>query len=100
MVEILLVLTLLNYGITQIITESTLFKPFRNLFPLKSWLGTFIRCFLCISVWVGFIISTLIYSISYNYLYIYNPIMSIFVDGIILSAASWLLYSLEIKLNN
>lgn len=49
------------YGITQIIVESTLFKPVRQNASHR-FIHSIINCFLCTSVWVAFFISLMIWS--------------------------------------
>lgn len=54
---------LMIYGINQIITQSSLFKDFRE-FTSHKFIKKIVNCFLCNSVWVSFLISFTIWSPS------------------------------------
>lgn len=55
----LIIATLGTYGITSIMVESD--GPFRIFYRLRklSWLSAF-ECFLCLSLWVAFLMSVLL----------------------------------------
>ena len=64
---ILLYLILGCYGITSIIVQSKLFKPFREWVENKSvFLGKLINCMLCSGFWIG-LITILVFNMSPAY---------------------------------
>lgn len=111
----LVVFGLIVYGMSQIISEASIMKPVRNFFSesdnrFMSWVGTGISCFLCISVWVSFLISWHVFSPSlvvYPYIkapaifsigeieIVYTKAKILFIDGMIGSAIAWLYRSVE-----
>jgi len=49
------------YGVSTILVQSKLFKPFRELMVKKvKPLGTLFNCMMCTSFWVGLLFSTLL----------------------------------------
>lgn len=82
------------YGITQIITEAKIFEWLRKLLS-KNWLGSLVSCFLCTSVWISFAFSYFVYSLSSHF----TNILSVFLDGMFLSAIVWFLYVIESKMS-
>ena len=118
MVFKLIVWACIGYGITQIITESTLLAPLRT--SLKQgkrmrWLGELLSCILCISVWVSAILSIFVVSPSmdtWQYLnepvYISIPFTDVlvnlatfrgaFLDAMLGSTIIWFVHLLEGKL--
>lgn len=96
------------YQITSIITESTfpLFKLLRVLHEFESkslfinWIlagiSQFFSCFLCTSVWVGFIISNYLYNISFELGY---ENQSWFWSGLFYSSLTWFIHIIENKIS-
>jgi hypothetical protein len=83
------------YQITQIISESRISRPIREylaekgrkyLFP--KILHDLISCFLCTSVWVGFILTPLLFDLAK---YIGYETMSWFWNGLFFSCVAWFL---------
>jgi hypothetical protein len=71
------------FGITTIITLSKLFEPLRQRVKERSnFFGEMIVCNLCMSFWVGFIVS----------LCYYSPTNNMFFDACLASGSCWLLY--------
>lgn len=102
------------YGITQIIVESGLFENPRGWLLKKTPLiGRLANCILCASVWVGFLLSILVWSpstfyfgdemgnhlIGLNYSKTVKIILSVFVDGMIASSLVWLIHIAELFVN-
>lgn len=92
------------YGITQIITEASIFSTVRNYFASRtgfmSHLGTLLNCFLCASVWVSAGVSMVLYSpCTQMYPELNSHIFAIFFDAMIGSAFAWFLYVLENRIS-
>jgi hypothetical protein len=92
------------YGITQIITEATIFKWLRDYFTqsknkISLFFGKLITCFLCASVWISFILSGWVFSPSTELWTDLSIVESIFIDGMIGSTIVWFLHLYESKLN-
>lgn len=90
------------YGITQIITEATIFEWLRSTFSnskndVDKFFGKLISCFLCCSVWVGFLLSVWVWSPS-SILWPEIPFGNVFIDGMIGSTIVWFLHIYENKL--
>lgn len=92
------------YGVTMIVTETTIFEPLRNSVKnLNGWLGDLLSCPRCFGFWVGiacqsgYDIFEHLDNIEINYF------VSIFVVGVFSSAINWLLYQIvtffEVKIN-
>ncbi len=98
---IIVYLTLITYQISTIISHSTfpLFKYIRMLADHDNrWLryiGELCSCFLCVSVWVGIILSYLTNNIGIYSAYIPSQILS----GIFISALAWFVHIFENKVN-
>lgn len=90
------------YGITQIITEATIFEWLRDGLSnsdngIVNFFGKLVSCFLCCSVWVSFALSFL-YSPSFE-LWPNVNYGSWFIDGMIGSTIVWFLHVLENRLS-
>lgn len=86
------------YGIAQIITEATIFEWVRNKLS-GTWFGGLVNCFLCTSVWVSFGFSYFVYSAASDILSTEFQLVSVFLDGMFLSALVWFFYVIESKLS-
>lgn len=55
---------LICYGLTSIVVQSKLFKPFRETIKIKSnFFGSLLNCMMCFGFWVGlFVVSVLGFS--------------------------------------
>jgi hypothetical protein len=85
------------YGITQIITEATIFEGLRNRLENVKFFGKLVSCFLCASVWISFLLSAWIFSpasLLWPYLSLFE---SVFIDGMIGSTIVWFLHIYENK---
>lgn len=86
------------YGITQIITEATIFEKVRDKISESSvFFGKLVTCFLCASVWISFLLSIWAFSPSFI-LWPHLGYTSIFIDGMIGSTIVWFLHVIENKL--
>ncbi len=90
------------YGITQIITEASIFENVRNFLTdsnnrIFNFFGKLVSCFLCASVWVSFLLSVWVFSPSL-FFWPYLSIGSFFIDGMIGSTIVWFLHIYENKL--
>ena len=90
----LLLFILVAYGITNILVYSSIFYNMRLFIIDKSkFLGDLIQCMMCTSVWVGFLLSIIIFSPTKNYLNTPIP-LSIFIDGMLASGSVWIINSI------
>jgi len=86
------------FGVTIIITISKIFLPIRAAFltqeiyedpsphffrKIRKWIGELLHCAMCMGFWVG---------MGAGYFWL-SPTQNIFIDGILGSAFSWLLYT-------
>lgn len=86
----LFVTIIIVYNVTQILVESTLFSFFRRL-PVIKYL---FNCFLCTSVWVGFLCSWIILDIIQQ-LQFHDVNFTWFWSGIFYSGIAYLVRSME-----
>lgn len=83
------------YQITSIISESS-FPLFRWLRTLPYFLGNLFGCFLCISVWVGFLCSFCLFDFGKE---IEFSQYTWFTSGLFYSFITWWLHLLEGKVS-
>lgn len=91
------------YGITQIIVETQYFDWLKNFFRkfiLTRWIGEMFDCILCTSVWVGFLFGAFFHSPTQTEFQLSNFWISIFLDGMISSAAVWFLHVIEKRITS
>ena len=92
---------LLAYGITNIAVFGSIFDWWRNFWDKlsPSFFGKLFSCPLCLSTWVGFILSftfiTLGYQTPMSSYGIDNLWFSVFLDGCLTSAGVWLIHTLQ-----
>lgn len=96
-------LILTAYGLSNILVNSSLFFPLREkLKPIK-FIYELINCMMCTGFWVGVLISIFILSPS-NELFllsdinILNSILNTMVDGLFFSGTTWIIHTLQEKL--
>jgi hypothetical protein len=88
------------FNLSQIISESTfpLFKWLRRLetnrYLLVSYIGQLFSCFLCTSVWAGWVVSILVFDLG-SVLQVEH---SWFWTGLFYSSIAWFLHCVEAKL--
>lgn len=89
---------LVTYNLSQIISESTfpLFRWLRNLEGnwFKEFISELTSCFLCTSVWIGVLVSFLLFDYA-KYLEIQN--LSLIWSGLFYSCCAWFLHCLEVN---
>jgi hypothetical protein len=87
---------LAGYGITQIITDSSIFRPIRKLLR-NTVLSELVTCFLCSSVWVMGGLSAFLYSPSAEIFQFnnYHIAVYIFTDAMMGSAILWFMRLIE-----
>lgn len=113
LLSFVLIVALIVYQITGIITESKLFMWFRELFnPIReddweyhTWIAVplgviynLMTCFLCTSVWVSAVISAYLYNQPYivsSLLSIDNFYVGLFFNAMAYSGLAWLFHCLE-----
>lgn len=92
----LLIFALICYGASNIIVFGSIFESWR-VFWLKNnehFIGKLFTCMICISFWVGVLISYFIYSpVIINNLTSGN--IAHFLDGCLASGIVWLLHTLQ-----
>lgn len=81
------------YQISQIVSESKVSRPIRNWLKVKGQtlivanvLYELISCFLCVSVWVGFILTPILFDFAN---YIGYTKLSWFWNGLFFSSITW-----------
>lgn len=112
----LLLFILIGFGITTIITKSSIFEPLRDRLDnggdtlSENFFGMLIVCPMCVGFWIGVLQSVIFGSISYQaflsetflnfeniFEYVWFGIVSIFSivsDGAIIGSLSWVALSL------
>jgi hypothetical protein len=85
------------YQITQIISESKITRPLRTYLSGKQslvarFLYELISCFLCTSVWVGFILTPLLFDFAK---YLGYDTVTWFWNGLFFSCITWFLHVWE-----
>ncbi len=92
---------LLSYGITNIAVFGSMFEGWRSFWKKlnPSFFGKLFSCPLCLSTWVGFILSFVFSTLGYQtpmFLYgvDYLPLM-IFLDGCLTSGGVWFIHTLQ-----
>lgn len=92
---------LLSYGITNIAVFGTIFNGWRQFWNKisPSFFGKLFGCPLCLSTWVGFILSFVFASLGYQTpMSVYGidnlPLM-VFLDGCLVSGGVWLIHTIQ-----
>lgn len=105
----LIIFLLVSYGITNIMIFGSIFEKFRELIGVNSkrqrFFGKLFGCFMCLSFWVGVLISLLMYSpIDSNFLIndltlfsfkIPKNIIILFFDACLSSSGVWLIHTIQ-----
>jgi hypothetical protein len=90
---------LIGYGMTETITNSSLFAPVRKAIRIR-FLSRLITCFFCTSVWVMGFLSAILYGPS-HFIFEYtghHPAIFIFTDAMLGSTLLYFLLLIEQKL--
>jgi len=95
---------LVMYQMTQIISESKLTKPLRDYLLSRSrtskvawFFYELSSCFLCTSVWVGFLLTLPLFDLA---AYMGYTTMSWFWNGLFFSCLTWYLHLLENRITS
>ena len=98
---LLAVYSIICYGITNIFVFGSIFEGWRNFWSdhNPNFMGKLFSCPMCLSVWVGFSVSTifLTYGLS-TPMFLYgcmNIPMCVFFDGLFSGGIVWLLHTLQ-----
>jgi len=89
------------YGTTQIIVESTLFKPMRNMFDniYSKPIYILLTCMMCSSAWISFTYSICLWSPSDHIFQEQSLIryydLTFFIDGMFGSCCVWFIHLFE-----
>jgi len=98
-----LIFILICYGACNNIIYGSLFEGFRTYLSKFGTDGYSVHklftCFMCLSTWMGFIISTILYFFGYENLTplgsIKIPFLMIFLNGMVSTAGVWLIHTLQ-----
>jgi hypothetical protein len=86
------------YGITLIITQSKIFKPFRDFLKLRSnFMYYLFSCMMCLGFWVGLSIFLLDSFITYGIIS-YSLIFYAIMYSAIVSGVNWFFYLVLLNL--
>ncbi len=92
---------LLSYGITNIVVFGSIFKGWRDFWDRISpgFFGKLFSCPLCLSTWVGFILSFIFGSLGYQSpmsLYGVDKFwLMVFLDGCLTSGGVWIIHTVQ-----
>jgi hypothetical protein len=92
---------LVSYGITNIAIYGSIFDGWRNFWKRvsPSFFGKLFSCPLCLSTWVGFVLSYILLSFGFQ-----TPMFSygidvlplaVFLDGCLTSGGVWLIHTIQ-----
>lgn len=102
---ITIIFILISYGVCNNMIYGSIFEGFRT-FLSKFGTGGYslyklFTCFMCLSVWVGFLLSFVLNELNYLHLTpvgsigIDEPYLVIFLNGMVSSAGVWLTHTLQ-----
>ena len=92
---------LLCYGITNIIVFGGIFESWRNFWVKynPSFFGKLFTCPLCLSTWVGFIMSAIFLNVAvptpFTLYGLTNKLLIIFCDGCLTSGLVWIIHTIQ-----
>lgn len=93
------------YGLTTIIVQSKIMKPFRMFFKKNvPFIFKLLNCMMCTGFWVGALTSIVFrYSISYFLFFnntpnLFNLFSYIIFDAAFISGVVWLIYLIQLNL--
>lgn len=102
----LLIYILVSYGICNILIFGSIFNGFREFIGANNespkFIGKLFSCFMCLSFWVGMLLSITMYSpITNNFINdtinfgSYNYLITIFFDACFTSGGVWLIHTFQ-----
>jgi len=92
----LILITLIAYGITNILVFGSIFESSRTYLTNNStFLGKLVSCMMCTSFWVGVLLSVTVKSITYSSGLVEDEGVAIFLDASLTSGAVWLIHTLQ-----
>lgn len=102
----LLLIILVTYGISNIIVYGSIFENLREYAEFKSpdFFGKLLSCMMCTPFWVGFVLSSVSnITGNENFSPFYgngfeNVYISLFLDSCLLSGTTWLIHTIQEKL--
>jgi hypothetical protein len=94
---------LMCYGACNNLIYGSLFEGFRKFLSKFGTGGYSIHklftCFMCLGTWMGFAISAILYHFNYSFLtpmgMITEPILMIFLNGLVSAGGVWLLHTFQ-----
>ena len=98
---------LICYGLSNIIVYGSIFDKPRNWLNdvNPSFFGKLFSCMLCFPTWAGFLLSIILFSPTlyyglddlniFNWVIIAKKYLSIFFDGLLGSATTWLIHTFQ-----
>jgi hypothetical protein len=97
----LIMYMIVAYGMTTILVYGSIFNGLRNKIkiagsevghyltrPIFKFISELISCMLCTGTWVGFFLSLLFFSPSYEFIGL-NKFLSVFFDGMLSAGSVW-----------
>lgn len=102
----LILFILVNYGIANIVVFGSIFSGLRSFLEKinPSFLGTLFSCMICFPFWSGFALSSIFHlsgfeSMSPFFSYgLENIYLSIFLDACLSSGTTWLIHTIQERL--
>lgn len=105
----LIIFILVAYGIANIMIFGSIFEGFRNFMGVNKekpkFFGKLFSCFMCLSFWIGAVLSLIMYSpiLSNNLVYDFSFLTLIipkiyiatFFDACLASAGVWLIHTIQ-----
>lgn len=92
----LILITLIAYGITNILVFGSIFENSRIFLVNKSkFLGKLVTCMMCTSFWVGVLLSITVKSITYSNGLVGDENLAIFLDACLTSGVVWLIHTFQ-----
>lgn len=92
------------YGITNIMVVGSIFEKWRGFWKWlnPSFFGKLFTCMICLSTWVGGILSVIFnyygFSTPFSDYGITNDYLRVFLDACLTSGIVWLIYSIQYNL--
>lgn len=99
--QLLIIWSLLTFGVTNIVVDSDIMFKVRNVFNRKrlSFIYEMITCPTCFSTWLGFLLSFTFLSFGFNtpisQVFSGSLILQVFLDGCLTSGIVTLIYKLK-----